>query len=86
MSNATPQKLYKLMFTRSQLVLLEKALEKELLEHERGFLHPQPTILKRTYDLIYVHLKPSPAQKKRNFESWVKKIYGGFNETEKVQA
>lgn len=77
MANATPQKiLFNVQFTRSQLELLEKMLEQEILTLESGYAHPHPTILKRTFDAVYEHLKPTPEQKQKRFEAWVKNCIG----------
>jgi len=77
MANAIPQKvLFNVQFTRSQLELLEKMLEQEILALESGYAHPHPTILKRTFDAVYEHLKPTPEEKKQHFENWVKQICG----------
>jgi len=72
MANTTPQKLFNVQLTRSQLELLEKMLSAEIAALESGYSHPHPQILKRTFDAVYKHILPSPAEKQKRFEAWVK--------------
>lgn len=76
MANATPQNVFNVRLTRSQLELLEKMLSAEIAALESGYAHPHPTILKRTFDAVYEHLKPSPEEKLLRMQSWIKQIYG----------
>lgn len=77
MAKATPQKRINVSFTRSQLELIEKMLEREILALESGQLHPHPLTLKRAFDAVYFHLQPSPEAKRKKFERWVRKVCGG---------
>jgi len=72
MANATPQNVFNVQLTRSQLELLDKMLDQEISALESGYAHPNPKLLKRTFDSIYEHLKPTPEQKQLRFENWVK--------------
>lgn len=76
MPNATPQKLFNIQLTRPQLELLEKMLSQEIAALESGYAHPHPQILKRTFDAVYKHFLPSPEEKQKRFEAWVKKCIG----------
>lgn len=76
MANATPQNKFNVQLTRSQLELLEKMLSQEIAALESGYAHPHPTILKRTFDAIYVHLMPTPEQKHKRFVAWVRNCTG----------
>lgn len=71
MANATPQKLFNVELTRSQLELLEKMLSQEIAALESGYAHPHPQILKRTFDAVYKHFLPTPEEKQKRLESWV---------------
>lgn len=76
MANATSQNKYIIKLTRSQLELLEKMLSQEIALLESGYAHPNPQILKRTFDAVWQHLKPSPEEKLKRMQSWIKQIYG----------
>jgi len=76
MANTTPQKLFNVQLTRSQLELLEKMLSAEIAALESGYSHPHPQILKRTFDAVYKHFLPSPEQKQKRFKAWVKNCCG----------
>lgn len=77
MPKATSQNRFNVSLTRSQLELLEKMLEQEILALESGYAHPHPKILKSTFDAIWQHLQPSPEAKQKKFEHWVKKVCVG---------
>jgi hypothetical protein len=72
MANATPQNKFIVELTRSQLELLEKMLSAEIAALESGYAHPHPQILKRTFDAVYKHFLPTPEEKQKRFEAWVK--------------
>lgn len=72
MANTTPQNVCNVQLTRSQLELLDKMLDQEILALESGYSHPNPKLLKRTCSTIWEHLRPSPEQRQQRFESWVK--------------
>lgn len=74
MANATPQNVFNVQLSRLQLELLAKLVDSELYAHESGFPHQNPKLLKRTCDVLWEHLKPSPEEKQKRFESWVKLI------------
>jgi hypothetical protein len=74
MPNA-PQ-IYNVQFTRSQLELIEQILSQEIGHLESGYAHPHPTILKRAFDAVYEHLRPSAEEKQKRFQKWVRKISG----------
>jgi hypothetical protein len=72
MANATPQNVFNVQLTRSQLELLDKMLDQEISALESGYAHPNPKLLKRTCSTIWEHLRPSPEEKQLRFETWVK--------------
>lgn len=68
--------IYNVQLTRPQLELIEKLLADELATLDAGYAHPHPTILKRAFDAVYVHLMPTPQQKQQRFDAWVKQVTG----------
>ncbi len=76
MANATPQNVFNVQLTRAQLELLDKMLDQEIAALESGYAHPNPKLLKRTCATIWEHLRPSPEQRQKHFEAWVRKLSG----------
>ncbi|MDP2071554.1 hypothetical protein [Methylotenera sp.] len=75
MANATPQQNYNIQLSRLQLELLAKLIDEGLYAHESGFPHKNPKLLKRTCDVFWEHLKPSPEEKLMRMQSWIDQIY-----------
>lgn len=77
MAKSTPRNIHNVQLSIAQIKLLDKLVDQELKAFESGYAHPNPTLLKRTCDVLWKHLQPSPAQKQKRMELWIKKIYGG---------